>query len=1036
MTAIQSPVLPYTAHVQEVAERLTGAPQETVRAEFLDDAGDGTIRAVIAWPTEDIALSDICTLFEHFGLRLRRQLPLGPTGAGTYLYEFTSTATPLADSLRNVAAAVQAHGTKHFTVDPFAALILAANIGWRDTVLLRALARFLKQAGLGMSHAYVIDNLAQRPRFVAALLDYFNARFDPMTADRDRAVTEAARVLDSHVEAATTVDEDRVLRAFATCFGALVRTSWFQVSESGGHKAHQAFMFDSAQLSLCGSVVPYREIFVDCDDMEGLHVRSGAIARGGLRFSDRPEDYRTEVLGLMKTQTVKNSPIVPTGAKGVFIRKNPEITVAQAYSVFINGLLDVTDNIADGKTVHPAHTVTYGADSNYLVVAADKGTAAFSDIANHIAAQRGFWLGDAFAAGGTTGYDHKQMGITARGAWVSVRDHLTEIGIDVDTEAVTVAGIGDCSGDVFGNGMLHSANLRLVAAFDHRHIFIDPDPDPAASHAERRRLHTQPGSSWADYDPNLISDGGGVWPRSAKNIVLPKPAQELLSVDRQTLTPDQLVQAVLCAKVDLLWNGGIGTYVKSHRESHVDAADPANDSVRVNAEQLRARVIGEGGNLGLTQRARVDFALRGGRVNADFIDNAAGVATSDREVNLKIALESVCRSGQLTEVQRNARLTAAENDVAATVLSGCHNQVLALGLAEAYAPRLLNRHERLIESLERHNGLNRTAEGLPSESEIAARAQDGRGLTRPEIAVLLAYSKNVVCQELLSSDIPDDPAFVSALSAYFPDSWQCGLLTDGITEHRLAREIIATQISDDLINHVGPGLIYRLEERFGVRSPEVAAIYMVTRRLFKVDSLWEHARRGGTVGAQGRWQGLHDLQQFIEHTAGRLLRHAGGRIDIAATVERYAAHIDTLRSHLQRNAPDSWLRLRRQAVDLSETAVRLGSDVRNVAQTHLALEEALGMNWVINALESHHPANWWEAMAADALRDDITDALHRLTEFPRHVDGWQPIAPERISRLKEVVARARRDGFVDVPRAAAISAELSSLCRWAGGAGG
>lgn len=315
--------------------------------------GDGTIRAVIAWPTEDIALSDICTLFEHFGLRLRRQLPLGPTGAGTYLYEFTSTATPLADSLRNVAAAVQAHGTKHFTVDPFAALILAANIGWRDTVLLRALARFLKQAGLGMSHAYVIDNLAQRPRFVAALLDYFNARFDPMTADRDRAVTEAARVLDGHVEAATTVDEDRVLRAFATCFGALVRTSWFQVSESGGHKAHQAFMFDSAQLSLCGSVVPYREIFVDCDDMEGLHVRSGAIARGGLRFSDRPEDYRTEVLGLMKTQTVKNSPIVPTGAKGVFIRKNPEITVAQAYSVFINGLLDVTDNIADSKAVHP-----------------------------------------------------------------------------------------------------------------------------------------------------------------------------------------------------------------------------------------------------------------------------------------------------------------------------------------------------------------------------------------------------------------------------------------------------------------------------------------------------------------------------------------------------------------------------------------------------------------------------------------------------------------------------------------------------------
>lgn len=1033
MTVIEPAVLTSPSEVQDVAERLMRSAEGTVRIEFLDNFGDGTVRAVVVWPTENTALSDICALFESFGLRLHRQLPLEGAGDGAYLYEFTMVGVPPADSLRNVAAAVEAHGGGQFSVDPFAALILAANIGWRDAVLLRAAARFLKQAGLGMSQGYVIDNLVQRPQFVAALLDYFNARFDPSTADRAHAIADTSRTLENHVEAATTVDEDRVLRAFATCFDALVRTSWFQVTADGHHKAHHAFMFDSARLSLHGPVIPYREIFVDSDDVEGLHVRSGAIARGGLRFSDRPEDYRTEVLGLMKTQTVKNSPIVPTGAKGVFIRKNPNIPVSQAYSVFINGLLDVTDNIVEGETVHPPRTVTHGADSSYLVVAADKGTAAFSDIANSIAAQRGFWLGDAFAAGGITGYDHKQMGITARGAWVSVRDHLTEIGIDVSTDPVTVAGIGDCSGDVFGNGMLHSNNLRLVAAFDHRHIFIDPDPDPVASHAERRRLYSQPGSSWADYDPSLLSTGGGIWPRSAKSIVLPDRARQLLCIDRQTVTPDELVRAVLQANVDLLWNGGIGTYVKSHRESHVDAADPANDSVRVNAGQLRAKVIGEGGNLGLTQRARVDFALRGGRINADFIDNAAGVATSDREVNLKIALESACRSGRLTAEQRNDLMAAAQDDVAATVLSGCHNQVLALGLAEAHAGRLLNRHERLIESLEHHNGLNRAAEGLPSESELAARAQAGQGLTRPEIAILLAYSKNVVCQELLHSSVPDDPAFVPALSAYFPSSWQGTVPINGPAEHRLAREIIATQIADDLINHVGPGLIYRLEERLDVRSPEVAAAYTVTRKLFGVDSLWEHARRGGTVGAQGRWNGLYDVQQFIEHTAGRLLRHTNGRIDITQTVNRYATHVDVLRSHLQKNAPDSWLRLRSQAVDLSETAVRLGLDVREVAQTYLALDDALGINWVINALEAHNPANWWDAMAAAALRDDITDALHQLTARLPRIEGWQSTAHQGISRVKGVVARLRRDGFVDVPRAATIGAELSGLGRWISG---
>lgn len=694
-------------------------------------------------------------------------------------------------------------------------------MSWRDVVLVRSAARFLRQAGLGMSPSYLIDTLREHPEFVTALAHYFTARFDPDIAagDRDVAVAAAQQALAVPIEATTTVDEDRILRAFVSFVSATLRTNWFQRDPDGRSKPYTAFLLDSAQLLPRGPIVPFREIFVDCEDVEGIHARSGPVARGGLRFSDRPEDYRTEVLGLMKTQTVKNSPIVPVGAKGALVRKNPAITAEQAYRTFINGLLDVTDNLVDGRAATPPRTVVYGDEDTYLVVAADKGTARFSDLANAIAVQRGYWLGDAFASGGSAGYDHKKMGITARGAWVSVRRHFEDLGIDVDTDPIRVAGIGDMSGDVFGNGMLLSTGIRLVAAFDHRHVFIDPDPDPRASYQERQRLAARATSSWADYDQSTLSRGGGVWPRTSKKIVLSSQARTALGISTaDPLTPTDVIRAILAAEVDLLWNGGIGTYVKSTREGHAETADPANGSIRIDADQLRATVVGEGGNLGLTQRARIDYALAGGRINADFIDNAAGVATSDREVNLKIARDTARRAGRVTDTERAELLDGALDEVSTAVLNSCEDQVLAISLAEAQAAQLLNRHERLIDNFERGSGISRTAEMLPTRTELVSRTRAGRGLTRPEIAVLLAWSKNVVRDELLAGTVPDDPIFRPALRSYFPTRF-VRQLPENIATHRLAREIIATQIADDLINHVGPGLIYQLDERLGVNTP-------------------------------------------------------------------------------------------------------------------------------------------------------------------------------------------------------------------------
>ncbi|CAM5734645.1 hypothetical protein MAUB1S_04330 [Mycolicibacterium aubagnense] len=582
--------------------------------------------AHIQWPGHPPLLADVCAMFESFGLRVASYHYSDDAG---HCYEFGDLS--LSESTRDlVAQACEAAIAGRWNVDRFAMLIAAAGIDWRRAVLVRAACRFVRQTGLGLSEDYIVESLVAAPEFVNALLALFNARFNP---DAAADIEQADREVTGLVDAATSLDDDRIRRALHAFVGATLRTNWFQVGPDGRPKDYVSFKIDSSRLSITGPVVPYREIFVHSDAVEGVHLRSGAIARGGLRWSNRAEDFRTEVLGLMKTQAVKNAPIVPTGAKGAFVLRSATVDPAEGYRTFIRGLLDVTDNIVDGAVRHPDRTVCPDGEDAYLVVAADKGTATFSDLANAIAAEYGFWLGDAFASGGSAGYDHKAMGITARGAWLSVRRHFAEAGHDIDVEPFTVAGIGDMSGDVFGNGMLLSRNIKLVAAFDHRHIFLDPNPDPAASYQERARLFALPRSSWQDYNPALISSGGGVWSRTAKSIPLSDQTRARLGITAAECTPNELINAVLRAPVDLLWNGGVGTYVRADDETDADAQDKANDRVRITASQLRCKVIGEGGNLGLTQQARIAFALNGGRVNADFIDNAAGVATSDLEVN-------------------------------------------------------------------------------------------------------------------------------------------------------------------------------------------------------------------------------------------------------------------------------------------------------------------------------------------------------------------------------------------------------------------
>jgi glutamate dehydrogenase len=986
------------------------------------EAAPGTLRFKLFRHGQSVTLSDVLPLLENMGVHVVDERPyeVRPVGADpVWIYDFGLRHEQHPDldidGMRGrfqEAFAMVWRG--ELENDGLNRLVLRAGLRGREVAVVRAYAKYLRQVGATFALDYTVATLANNPAFARRLVELFVVRLDPdQVVDRDLVAKQLVHDFDSGLDAVTSLNEDRVLRALLRIVEATLRTNYFQVGSDGGSKPWLAIKLASGQIPDLPLPRPTFEIFVYSPRVEGVHLRGGSVARGGLRWSDRPEDFRTEVLGLMKAQTVKNAVIVPVGAKGGFVVKNPprnrdalSAEVVACYSTFIRGLLDVTDNLVAGRVVPPPRVVRYDEDDAYLVVAADKGTATFSDIANAISQEYGFWLGDAFASGGSSGYDHKAMGITARGAWISVQRHFHALDVDVQNVDVTVAGIGDMSGDVFGNGMLLSRHIRLVAAFDHRHVFLDPDPDAAVGFEERARLFRMTGSSWADYDASLISAGGGVFPRTAKTVPLSPEVRARLDVPEEELTPDELIRAVLKAPVDLLWNGGVGTYVKASTETHAEVGDKRNDQLRVDAAQLRCRVVGEGGNLGFTQRGRIEFALRGGRINTDAIDNSAGVDCSDHEVNIKILLDRVVADGNLTGKQRDALLAEMTDEVAELVLSDNAAQTRALSNAGAQARALLDVHTRYVNALERSGRLNRSLEFLPTNDELAERAAAGIGLVMPEFAVLLAYTKIWIYDELLESDLPDD-AFLSAeLLNYFPAAVR-NRYADQLPGHPLRREIIATCVTNAMVNRAGSTYAFRLSEETGLAIPHLARAHIASWEIFGLAGLQAEIESLPDVSTEARIRLLLAVRTLAERASRWLLRNRRQPLDIRSTVGRFRPAVPVLAVEMPRllagteeadeafrgevasvtadGVPESLaervaaLPALFSALDVVDVASATGRDLLEVAGVYFALDRHLKLDWLRERILRLPRDDRWQTLARAALRDDLYAVRASLT---------------------------------------------------------
>ncbi|MFD0315351.1 NAD-glutamate dehydrogenase [Streptomyces flavalbus] len=941
-----------------------------------------------------------------FGLRL----PKTKSGAVTdYLAD---------DARERFQDAFAATWTGKAENDGFNALVLSAGLTWRQAMVLRAYAKYLRQANSTFSQDYMEDTLRNNVHTTRLLVSLFEARMSP---DRQRAgheiVDALLEELDAALDQVASLDEDRILRSFLTVIKATLRTNFFQEASGGRPHDYVSMKFDPQAIPDLPAPRPAFEIWVYSPRVEGVHLRFGKVARGGLRWSDRREDFRTEILGLVKAQMVKNTVIVPVGAKGGFVAKHlPDPAVDRdawlaegvaAYKTFISALLDITDNMVAGQVVPPADVVRHDEDDTYLVVAADKGTATFSDIANEVAQAYNFWLGDAFASGGSAGYDHKGMGITARGAWESVKRHFRELDLDTQSEDFTVVGIGDMSGDVFGNGMLLSEHIRLVAAFDHRHIFIDPNPDAATSYAERRRLFDLPRSSWADYDTSLISAGGGVFPRSAKAIPVNAHIREALGIEHGVtkLTPADLMRAILTAPVDLLWNGGIGTYVKASSESHADVGDKANDAIRVDGCDLRVKVVGEGGNLGLTQLGRIEFAQAGGKVNTDAIDNSAGVDTSDHEVNIKILLNGLVTDGDMTVKQRNKLLAEMTDEVGRLVLRNNYAQNTAIANALAQSKDMLHAQQRFLRHLVREGHLDRALEFLPTDRQIRERLGTGQGLTGPETAVLLAYTKITVAEELLHTSLPDDPYLRGLLHTYFPSALR-ERFGDRIDSHPLRREITTTVLVNDTVNTGGTTYLHRLREETGASLEEIVRAQTAARVIFRAAAVWDGVEALDTkvdAAVQTRIR-LHS-RRLVERGTRWLLNNRPQPIQLAETVDFFAERVAQVWSalpKLMRGADLEWwqkiydeltgagvpdeLATRVAgfssafpALDIVSVADRMGKDPMDVAEVYYDLANRLGITQLMDRIIELPRADRWQSMARAAIREDLYAAHAALT---------------------------------------------------------
>ena len=999
------------------------------------DAEPGLLRFKLYRAGSPCALADVLPMLENMGLKAITEEPfeIAPKGdaQSVWMQDF-GLVSRLGEF--DVGAAHERFEEAFAQVwagrmesDGLNRLVLAAGLNWRQVTVLRLYAKVMRQAGSPYSQAYMEDALAHYPAIAGRLAALFEARFDPKEANRAAAETERrVKEIAQELDDVESLDEDRILRGFLRLVEKSLRTNYFQRQADGTAKPYLSVKFSSREIDLFPLPRPLCEIYVYSPRMEGVHLRNGKIARGGIRWSDRKEDFRTEILALMKAQVVKNAVIVPTGSKGGFVvkrmpaaRAEQQAEVVECYKTLMRGMLDITDNIVGGKLVPPKDTVRHDGDDPYLVVAADKGTATFSDIANAVSAEYGFWLGDAYASGGSAGYDHKAMGITARGAWELVKRHFRELGTDVQTADFTCVGVGDMAGDVFGNGMLRSQHTKLVAAFNHLHIFLDPDPDPAKSFAERQRLFELPRSSWADYDKSLISEGGGVFERSAKSIAVSPQMRARLDITAEQLTPAELIRAILKAPVDLLFFGGIGTFIKASSESHAEASDKSNDALRIDGKDVRAKVVGEGANLGVTQKGRIEYALKGGHIDTDAIDNSAGVDTSDHEVNLKILLNGVMAAGGLTLAQRNDLLQQMTDEIADHVLRDNYLQGLALSLAEAQGVERFDSEARLIRDLERTGRLDRAIEFLPSDDVLSARVQAHQPLTRPELSVLLAYVKNTLTEDLIDSDFPDDPQLEGDLFGYFPK-----ILTerfrDAVRQHRLRRELIATVAANDLVNRTGITFLREIGARTGRGPSDVARAYMIVRQVFELDALWIDINAlDDKVPAQLQLEMFKIALRLVERVTAWFL--AGARLDIAAQVETYRPGVaqlaenvsgfmpDTHKAELLRRvaafvakgAPEALaLRVARldfllSAVDIVRLAKTAQRDLLEAGRRFFAIGSHFKLDTLRVAARKLLADTQWQKLAVSALIEDLyahqadltARALARGGDFDKWLEG-------------------------------------------------
>ncbi|QDP72831.1 NAD-glutamate dehydrogenase [Legionella israelensis] len=1024
--------------------------------------GPDSFRLKVYQHETTIALSDVLPILESLGLRAISERPYMlkfKDGKITWVNDFSMQYTKgshleldsIKDLFQNAFANVWFGKAEN---DRFNQLVLAAGLNWRQVAVLRTYAKYFKQIGIAFSQEYIENALNNNSMIAKKLIDLFELQFNPELFDAEHKkfnalVSEVLTDLDS----VSNLDEDKIIRQYVQTISSTLRTNFYQKDAQGKHKDYIAIKLNSKTIPLMPRPYPMYEIFVHSPRFEGVHLRGGKVARGGLRWSDRREDFRTEILGLMKAQQVKNAVIVPSGAKGGFVPKQlplygtREEILAEGincYQQFIRGLLDITDNLKEGEVIKPKDVICYDEDDPYLVVAADKGTASFSDIANAISIEYGFWLGDAFASGGSIGYDHKKMGITAKGAWESVKRHFYEMNIDIETTDFTVIGIGDMSGDVFGNGMLLSKHIKLVAAFNHLHIFVDPDPDPEISYKERERLFNLPRSSWIDYNKKLISKGGGVFSRFAKSITVSKEMKQAFNIKQAVVEPNELIRIILKAKVDLLWSAGIGTFVKSKYESNADVGDRSNDATRINATELRCKAVGEGGNLGLTQLARTEYAMNGGLIYTDFIDNSAGVNCSDKEVNIKILLNSIVNSGDLTYKQRNELLSEMTDEVAQLVLRDNYVQTRAISLTAALASRAVELHSRYMNELERIGKLDRSLEFLPDEKVLMERKLAGKGLTRPGIAVLLCYSKTILKEQILSSDVPEDPYLKRFLLRAFPKVLQ-DRFSKEMEGHPLRREIIATRISNIMMNEMGFTFVYRLQDETGAPVSAIVRAYMITRAVLDLENIWRQIEALGTsISAKNQIDMMLLYVRLSRRVTRWFLRTRRHKLDISKAVSVYSPGVVLLKKsmpdvfgeghrnkyfeHFQEYVEDGIpeglaheLTVTRglfAAVDIIEIANEMNIDVTKVAEIYFKIGEYLDLAWIRTQVIIHPTESHWESLSREALRDDLDWQQRQLTasiisietdekDYMKRFDRWSDKYAELIERWRSILADLR-----------------------------